>query len=110
MTQKPTILVFSYGTFKDRAVQLEVFGTILPVVGNATLKNWKVFTDKEYPYVKPLKGDEVKGLILKMNKSQLKIADQWEAVPTTYQREKLDIVLEDGSVKQVYVFTGRNIV
>jgi gamma-glutamylcyclotransferase (GGCT)/AIG2-like uncharacterized protein YtfP len=109
MTTKPTILVFSYGTFKDRAVQLEVFGTILPVVGNATLKDWKVFTDKEYPYVKPLKGKEVKGIVLKMNKSHLKIADQWEAVPTTYQREKIDVVFDDGSVKPAYVFTGRNI-
>ncbi len=109
MTQKPSILVFVYGTFKDKAVQLEVFGTLLPVVASATLKNWKIYTDREYPYVKPLKGMEVPGIVIKMNKSHLNIADEWEAVPTIYQREKLDVEFEDGTIKQAYVFTGRNI-
>lgn len=109
MTQKPTILVFVYGTFKDKAVQLELFGTLLPIVANATLKNWKVYTDKEYPYVKPLNGQEVSGVVIKMNKTHLKKADIWEAVPTIYQREKLEVEFDDGTKKEAYVYTGRNI-
>ncbi len=109
MTTKPTILVFAYGTFKDKAVQLELFSTLLPVVGDATLNNWKVYTDREYPYIKPLNGESVNGILIKMNKTHIKIADEWEAVPTIYQREKLDVVLSDGSTKQAYVYTGRNI-
>ena len=109
MTKRPTILVFAYGTFKDKEVQLELFSSLLPVVGPATLKNWKVYNDREYPYIKPVEGDEVSGLLIKMNKAHLKIADEWEAVPKIYQREKLDIICEDGSIKQAYVYTGRNI-
>lgn len=100
--------VFAYGSLRKRKTQLELFGAYPPVYSKATLKDWVLIKDKEYPYIMPADGKVVEGSVLHLSQEQLEKADHWEEVPRVYQREKVTVRTTDGSYFNVWAYTRRN--
>lgn len=100
--------VFAYGLLRKRKTQLELFGVYLPVYSKATLKDWVLIKDKEYPYIMHSDGKVVEGSVLHLSQEQLEKADQWEEAPNVYQREKVTVRTTDGSFFNVWTYTRRN--
>ncbi|TVQ83071.1 MAG: gamma-glutamylcyclotransferase [Bacteroidetes bacterium] len=96
--------LFAYGSLLDPVIQEKLFKRTLTSEAKAVLLNWEKFTHEEYPFISPKKGSQVQGEILVLADKELGIADQWEEVPKSYQREKLEVKLTDGSQLKVWVY------
>ena len=100
--------VFVYGSLKKKQTQKDLFGVVPQVFSKASLKDWVLIKNKEYPYIKPSEGKTVEGTVLHLSPQQLEQADRWEEVPEVYQREKLTVRTTDGSFFNVWAYTRRN--
>lgn len=100
--------VFAYGSLLKRQTQKELFGQSLPVFSKAVLKDWVLIKSKNFPYILPSEGKLVEGSVLQLTPQQLEKADQWEEIPTVYQREKLTVRTADGSYFNVWAYTRRH--
>jgi gamma-glutamylcyclotransferase (GGCT)/AIG2-like uncharacterized protein YtfP len=107
------VLLFSYGTLQDKAVQLANFGRELtgqPDAMLAYVQSWVEITDPQvlatsgkthHPIVAPTeeKGASVAGMVFQINASELAAADAYEV--SDYQRVEVD--LASGQTAWVYV-------
>lgn len=99
-------LLFAYGTLLDPQVQQMLFSRTLAPGQPALLYNWKKHTHEEYPFIVPSAGSVVKGKLLQLSPQELAAADHWEEVPQEYQREQVDVVCGQATLK-VWAFTQR---
>lgn len=99
--------LFTYGTFQDPEIQKILFGDTR-ITKQATLQEWALFAsdDDGYLFIKPDSKGSVKGSVMELDETDLQIADRWEDVPF-YEREKVDIQLEDDSVIRSWTYTRR---
>lgn len=107
------VLLFSYGTLQDKAVQLASFGREL--AGQADRmpgyrQDWVEITDPEvlatsgkrhHPIVSPSgePGDSVEGMVFQITEEELAAADRYEVAD--YKR--VAVALASGSTAWVYV-------
>jgi gamma-glutamylcyclotransferase (GGCT)/AIG2-like uncharacterized protein YtfP len=100
------IKVFAYGCLKNKRIQSILFGKELKMVP-AKLNDWILYTCPEgYFGITPNKGFFVEGYIIDIKKKDLKISDLWEEVPT-YQKEYLDVYIDDNTKEKVLIYTRR---
>ena len=111
-----TELLFSYGTLRQRDVQLTTFGRLLDgrpdaIVGYEldylTITDPHVFATSgsdRHPILKPTaRGDAaVEGMVLAITESELAAADDYEV--DDYRR--IPVPLRSGMAAWVYVFAG----
>lgn len=111
-----TELLFSYGTLRQRHVQLTTFGRELEgrpdaIVGYAL--EWVTITDPDviaasgsnrHPILKPSAGTHaaVDGMVFEITEAELVAADEYEV--DDYQR--VAVPLRSGDTAWVYVFAG----
>ena len=107
------VLLFSYGTLQDKAVQLANFGRELTGQRDAMLgysKSWVAITDPEvlatsgkthHPIVAPTteNGDSVDGMVFQITEKELAAADAYEV--SDYKR--VSVALASGLTAWVYV-------
>lgn len=107
------VLLFSYGTLQDKAVQLANFGRELAGQHDAMLgytKNWVEITDPEvlatsgkthHPIVAPTleNGHSVEGMVFQITEKELAAADAYEV--SDYKR--VSVALASGLTAWVYV-------
>jgi len=109
----PNVLLFSYGTLQDKAVQLADFGRELTGHPDAILgysQKMLEITDPEvlrisgkthHPIVRPSSNpaDEVAGTVFEITPDELKAADEYEV--SDYKR--VSAKLKSGATAWVYV-------
>ncbi len=107
------VLLFSYGTLQDKAVQLANFGRELAGQPDRMLgfrQDWVEITDPavlatsgktHHPIVSPSDtlGDGVEGMVLQISEDELAAADRYEVAD--YKR--VSVTLASGLVAWVYV-------
>jgi len=107
------VLLFSYGTLQDKAVQLANFGRELAGQHDAMLgysKNWVEITDPQvlatsgkthHPIVAPSteQGASVEGMVFQISEQELAAADAYEV--SDYKR--VSVALASGLTAWVYV-------
>lgn len=107
------VLLFSYGTLQDKAVQLANFGRELTGQHDAMLgytKSWVEITDPEvlatsgkthHPIVAPTteNGHSVEGMVFQITEKELAAADAYEV--SDYKR--VSVALASGLTAWVYV-------
>ena len=107
------VLLFSYGTLQDKAVQLANFGRELAGQHDAMLgysKSWVEITDPEvlatsgkthHPIVAPTteKGCSVEGMVFQISEQELAAADAYEV--SDYKR--VSVALASALTAWVYV-------
>jgi gamma-glutamylcyclotransferase (GGCT)/AIG2-like uncharacterized protein YtfP len=107
------VLLFSYGTLQDKAVQLANFGRELAGQHDAMpgySKSWVEITDPEvlatsgkthHPIVAPSleSGDSVEGMVFQITEQELAAADAYEV--SDYKR--VSVALASGLKAWVYV-------
>ncbi len=100
--------LFSYGTLQDPEMQRILFGFCCPYK-KAELKGWSLYASGEdgYLFIKPDPAGTVSGRIIELDRRALHEADRWEETPY-YKRERADVSLEDGSMREVWVYTRRD--
>ena len=90
------IAVFAYGTLRDPAYQIALFGRTL-ALRPATLRDWMpVFAESGYLTIVSAPGDAVHGDLIALDGSDLLVADAWEDVPL-YVRTPVAVTLADGT-------------
>lgn len=101
--------VFTYGTLQEQEIQQILFGRVL-TMQRVMLFSWSIYVSAEngYLFIKPDPIGKVAGKLLFLDKTALHKADQWEEVPQLYQRENVEIELEDGSKLAAWVYTRRH--
>lgn len=108
-------LLFSYGTLRQREVQLSTFGRELDGAHDAIVGfrlEWLTITDPHviatsgsdrHPILKPGGAeDSVDGIVFEVTDSELAAADEYEV--DDYQR--VQVPLRSGKQAWVYVFAG----
>ncbi|MGB8407224.1 MAG: gamma-glutamylcyclotransferase family protein [Mycobacterium sp.] len=110
-----TELLFSYGTLRQRDVQLNTFGRELDGAVDAIVGyrlGWLTITDPHvietsgsdcHPILKPgTEADSVDGSVFEITESELAAADEYEV--DDYRR--VQVPLRSGKQAWVYVFAG----
>lgn len=100
-------ILFAYGSLIEPEVQEMLFGKKLDNKGKAILENWQKYNHEDYPFISPLDGARVEGVLFVLTHQQLGIADKWEEIPVEYQRELLLVDLGQGMTQQAWVYTKR---
>lgn len=113
MTSVSPVLLFSYGTLQDRAVQLATFGRELRGRPDALVgftQTMVEITDPEvlatsgktqHPIVKPtaLREDTVPGTVFEITQAELLAADDYEVDDYT----RVEVILQSGAEAWVYI-------
>jgi gamma-glutamylcyclotransferase (GGCT)/AIG2-like uncharacterized protein YtfP len=108
-----SVLLFSYGTLQDKAVQIANFGRELSGVADhmpGYFQSWIEITDPEvlatsgkthHPIVTPSSraGDRVAGMVFRISEQELAAADAYEVAD--YKR--VSVTLASGLTAWVYV-------
>jgi gamma-glutamylcyclotransferase (GGCT)/AIG2-like uncharacterized protein YtfP len=108
-----TVLLFSYGTLQDRAVQLANFGRELNGRADAMLgyeQTWVEIVDPQvlatsgkthHPILKPGNDPlaEIAGMVFEITQAELEAADRYEV--SDYKR--VSVTLKSGAQAWVYV-------
>jgi gamma-glutamylcyclotransferase (GGCT)/AIG2-like uncharacterized protein YtfP len=116
VTAEPTELLFSYGTLRQREVQLATFGRVLEGRFDAIVGfelDWVTITDPHviaasgsvrHPILRPTDRTDasVEGSVFAISSEELAAADDY--VVDDYQR--VSIPLRSGERAWVYVFSG----
>jgi hypothetical protein len=116
VTAEPTELLFSYGTLRQREVQLATFGRELEGRPDAIVGfelDWVTITDPHviatsgsarHPILRPADGTDasVEGAVFAISSADLAAADDYEV--DGYQR--VSVPLRSGERAWVYVFSG----
>lgn len=112
-SQEASILLFSYGTLQDKAVQLANFGRELsgrPDAMTGYVQHWVDITDPEvlktsgkakHPIVFASYDpkDEVQGMVFEISQKELQAADSYEV--SDYKR--VSVLLKSGVHAWVYI-------
>ncbi|WP_417911835.1 gamma-glutamylcyclotransferase family protein [Candidatus Electronema sp. TJ] len=107
MNIKATELLFSYGTLQDAELQQILFGAQCRM-RKAALPGWTLHVGPEgWLFIKPDPAGTVSGSLLELDAEALRAADLWEETPTLYQREKVNVRLDDGSGLEAWAYTRR---
>lgn len=93
--------LFSYGTLRDEAIQIKLFGTRL-YMQKASLNGYAVTSDEDGFFNLTQSNNIVEGSVLLVNNNQLLRADQWEEIPL-YER-KIMSVLVNGIYMDAWVY------
>lgn len=110
-------LLFSYGTLRQREVQLSTFGRVLEGHHDAIVGfnlDYVTITDPQviatsgsdrHPILRPSERDDaaVEGMVFAISKAELLAADVYEVD----DYERVSVVLRSGDHVWVYVFAGR---
>lgn len=99
--------LFVYGTLKDADMRIKLFDEEVPFE-EGLLVDHELRGGGGFLFVRPRKGHEVRGLLLRLSKSQLGRADQWEDVPL-YSREWAKVVDSGGETIDSWVYLRRGI-
>ncbi len=103
--RKPALeKLFVYGTLKDAEVQQYLFGDI-PPPEEGVLEHYSVRINRDgYFFLLPAPGNQIEGLVLTLDPTQMARADQWEGAPS-YRREKTGVLLS-GTKTECWVYNG----
>lgn len=109
-------MLFSYGTLRQRNVQLSIFGRELDGRPDAIVGfdlDYVVITDRaviatsgsdRHPILRPSDRDDaaVEGMVFEISQAELRAADDYEV--DDYQR--ISVPLRSGEQAWIYVFAG----
>ena len=103
------MFVFVYGTLKKGKRNHFVISD-LPFTSKAETneKGFYLQDNGNFPYLLRTKSKKlakrIKGEVYSINDSQIAMLDRFEGVPSLYNREIIDVKLENGAIVKAYVY------
>lgn len=107
-----SVIYFAYGSNMDVEQLKERIGNSFDILGPAVLKDYVLKFNKisvrrgGCANIEPAKGEEVWGILFKLNEEQIKKLDVYEGAPTHYRRVNVKVQTEKGEELEAVTYVA----